>query len=528
MPLFLTRRWLVPPERSDRAGPKIFLLLVCVYFVTFGGHFYSGDGIEMARTAESLVLRGDIALQRAEGERDWGYAGRDGRHYAPYPLGQSLAEAPLVGMGAALTGPLPLDDHLKMRLRHAAALSTNVFITAAIGWVLYRFSRRLGYRVRLSAALALMAGLGTMLWVYARHDFGDPLSTLALLGGALLLRRWADTGSRRDIVASGVCLGFSLFTKYQMVVYCPVLWVYLILLRRERGERDFAGLARDTLLLALPVVLFGLADLGVNWIKFGSLTSTGYEQEASPWAGLSHIPIGLHGFLLSPGKSVLLYNPLLFLWPFSIVPFHRAHRSESLLGLVALGATLLFFSPLYWWHGDWAWGPRYLLPVIPLLVLGMAPAAQAACRSGALRRVFVLLLVMTLGINLLGMTVNFFFYLRSLSSMGRMHDDWNFIPGLSPVVFHAHVVWSDLSELTTGQPRDFVYRAWRDGKFSDTVITMADYAREGKIPDFFFFKPYDTRIEQWTLGAAGLVWIVLGVAAARLLRRELAAAEAPA
>lgn len=518
----------MPSERRDRAGVKIFLLLVCVYFVTFGGHFYSGDGIEMARTADSLVLRGDLALARAQGERDWGYAGRDGRHYAPYPLGQSLAEAPLVALSAALTAPLPLDDHLKMRLRHAATLSTNVFITAAIGWVLYRFARRLGYRVRLSAALALMTGLGTMLWVYARHDFGDPLSTLALLGGAVFLRRWADTGSDRNLVASGLCLGFSLFTKYQMVLYCPVLWFYLILLRREKGKRDIAGLARDTLLLALPVVLFGLGDLWVNWIKFGSLTSTGYEQESSPWAGLSHVPMGLHGFLLSPGKSVFLYNPLLLLWPFAIVPFHRAHRSESLLGLVAMGATLLFYAPLYWWHGDWAWGPRYLVPVIPLLVLGLAPLAQAACRSIALRRVFVLLLVMTLGINLLGMTVNFFFYLRSLSTMGRVHDDWNFIPGLSPVYFHAHVVMSDVEELLTGHPRDFVYRAWHDGKFNDTVITMADYAREGKVPDYFFFKPYDTHLEQWTLGAAGLVFIVLALVAGRLLRRELMAAEASA
>ena len=507
---------------------KIFLLLVCLYFVTFGGHFYSGDGIEMARTAESLVMRGDLALQRAEGERDWGYPGRDGRRYAPYPVGQSLAEAPFVAMGAALTAPLPLSDHLKMRLRHASALSANVFITAAIGWVVYAFARRLRYGARVSAALALMSGLGTMLAVYARQDFGDPLATLSLLGSCLLLRRWADTGARRDIAPSGLCLGVSLFTKYQMVIYCPAVWLYMIFLRREKGDAGLPGLARDTLALAWPVTLFGFADLGVNWMKFGSLVSTGYEQEASPWAGWGHLPAGLFGFLLSPGKSVFLYNPLLLLWPAALLPFHRERRAESLLAFCALGVTLLFFSPLYWWHGDWAWGPRYMLPVIPLMVLQLAPMARSclageAARHAALRRAFALVLLLALGLNLLGMTVNFFFYLRALSTMGKVHDDWNFIPGLSPVAFHAHVVLSGVGELAGGAPRDFVYKAWKDGKFEETRISLADYSREGKTPDFFFFKPYDTGLERWGLFSAGLAWILLSFMAGRSLRRELAA-----
>lgn len=108
-------------QKRDRTGFRIFWLLVCLYFVTFGGHFYSGDGIEVARTAESLVMRGDLALVRGEGERDWGYPGRDGKRYAPYALGQSLAEAPFIAAAVVATARLPLDERLKTRLRHAAA-----------------------------------------------------------------------------------------------------------------------------------------------------------------------------------------------------------------------------------------------------------------------------------------------------------------------------------------------------------------------------------------------------------------------
>jgi hypothetical protein len=107
--------------------------------------------------------------------------------------------------------------------------------------------------------------------------------------------------------------------------------------------------------------------------------------------------------------------------------------------------------------------------------------------------------------------------------MEFVHDDWNFIPGLSPVAFHAHVVWSGLNEIVTGAPVDYVYRAWKDGRFVDAVIPLSIYSREGKIPDYFFFKPYDTRLERWSLGGAGFLFIVLSVLAARGLRRGLSA-----
>ncbi len=505
----------------DRAGILLFLVLLGAYLVTLGGHFYSGDGIEMARTGESIVFRGSLALQRGEGERDWGYPGRNGAFYGPYPLGQSLVEAPFIAAGSALTSPLPLDDEVKAKLGRAVTVSTNAFVTAGIGWVLYLLVLRLGYSRGVAASLGLMFGLSTMALVYARQDFADPLTALALLASVLFLRRYGDDGRRGWLLLAGLVLGFSLFTKYQMVIYCPVIWAYMIFLRRDRGERGLAGLARDTLLLASPVIVFGLADLGVNYAKFESFTSTGYEQEASPWAGVAHLPAGLYGFLLSPGKSLFLYNPLLLLWPFAIRPFHRAHRSESLLVVLATGATLLFFSPLYWWHGDWAWGPRYLFPLIPLMVLSLAPLARAAVRGSNLRRAFAVLLALALVVNALGMTVNFFFYLRALSDAGRVHDDWNYIPGLSPIVFHGHVIISDVSEALTGKPIDFVYRAWSDGKFHDTRIEMGHYSREGKVPDYFFFKPYDTHLEQLSLGALGLMLIALTMLAALRLRREL-------
>ncbi len=525
--------------RRDRLALTLGALLVCVYMVTFGGHFYTGDGIEIARTAESIALRGELALPLIEGERKGGYIGSDGRRYAPYPLGQSLAEVPLIWAAEGLAPMLPLPEHLKERLRHAAIVSSNVFICAALCILIYAFARRLGYGARVAGGLCLILGLGTMLHVYARHDFGDPLASLGLVAACLLVRRFGDSGRTSDLGWAGFWLGWAIFTKFQMVIYCPVVWLYLCFVRRENralhdgmARRGPGALARDTAWLAGPVILFGIADMAVNFAKFGALASTGYDQETSPWAGWTHLVTGLYGFLLSPGKSLFLYNPVLLLWPLGAVWFHRKHRSESALTLGALGVSLMFFSPLYWWHGDWSWGPRYLLPVIPLMVLGLAPVLDSALsplphRWGriSLRQLLAGLLIAAFAVNMLGMTVNFFFYLRTLRAQEVFHDDWNFIPGLSPLSFHAHVIVSNIAEWTTGRPIDYAYRAWSDGRFSEVIIPMEIYSREGKIPDYFFFKPYDTPLEQWTLGLLGVLFVTLTVFCARAAWRQLRAAE---
>ena len=89
------------------------------------------------------------------------------------------------------------------RRKWLAILTFAWILCAALCVVIYCFARRLGYGARVASAVCLTLGLGTMLQVYARHDFGDPLASLALAASCLLVRRFADTGrpARRYLLA---------------------------------------------------------------------------------------------------------------------------------------------------------------------------------------------------------------------------------------------------------------------------------------------------------------------------------------
>ncbi len=513
-------------SRARRAAPGfwLFLLLICACMASFGGRLYSGDGIERWRTARSLVERGELALEQDTPGRTWGYPGADGRRYSPYALGLSVAQAPFVFLGNMAASFLPEGSSWREQTLWAAAVLVNVPITALCGLLVYLVGVAGGYSPRASATVGLLYGLGTMAWVYSKHDFAEPLCALCLLGSGWLLMRFRETGREASIVASGALNGFGFFTKYQMVLYTPVLLAWL-LLATDAGRRRRGPLVRLLAAFLLPGLAFGLLNLWVNHARFGAWLSTGYGNQGAIFAGWPYALTGLFGLLLSTGKGLFWYNPLLVAAVLAWREFHRRSPALSWLAFGSAAVTLITFAPLWWWHGDWAWGPRYLLIPLPFLALPLLAwmdpgrGGRAAPIQAPGRRVFVAaLLVLAVGVNLLGLSVNFFYSIQALSDSGRAHDDWNFIPGLSPLRYHAHVAASWIVTAFGGEAIDFGYQRWKDGELTTISIEASGGIRE---PDFFFFRGRSGLAGQALLGGAGLFFIAGAILCARRLQAAL-------
>jgi hypothetical protein len=86
---------------------------------------------------------------------------------------------------------------------------------------------------------------------------------------------------------------------------------------------------------------------------------------------------------LAPGNAnVFLHQPMLVLGVLGWPALLRARRREATVVLACALACALPITLFSNWHGEWCYGPRYL--VHPLLVLGL-PAVQLAHRLGAER-----------------------------------------------------------------------------------------------------------------------------------------------
>ncbi len=365
-------------DRSSKLPLGLLLLVLGVYILTMSGHTYSPDEETMLETSRSLVMNGTWAMSPSHALVQ--VPGIDGRMYSQYGPGQSLAAVPWVAVGL-LVGDLFPKAQQGYPLRLVLG-SYNALIMAGLVGLFAAMGLALGYSRRTALFSACVLAFATFLWPHSRTFFSEPLVALALFASFYLLyiATAPDLSPRARtglcLVASGALFALAVATKVQYVVAMPAFLLYL-------GWR-FVEARRNLQppIFWLAGLLVGLIPLFIyNSLIFGSPLSTGYGS--NPGSTLT-TPIvqGAFGLLLSPGKGLLWYAFPLVLTFFGWLPFARKHRPKSAFIIILSLAILALFSLYSFWPGDGSWGPRYLTPALPFLLLPILPVVQRVMGEG--------------------------------------------------------------------------------------------------------------------------------------------------
>jgi hypothetical protein len=244
----------------------------------------------------------------------------------------------------------------------------------------FLFAMRLGYGLRRSLLLTLILGFATSLWPDEQSVLEHGEVGFFLLVGFYFAFRYREHGKpRRYLIWSGIGLGGAAITRYQdAFIGLGAVSLYLLL----RGGPD-AGM-RDRLrsfgFLAAGLSPFLVTDAWYNWVRFGRVLATGHHET------LLGYPIwqGAAGLLISPGKGFLWYCPTVFLLVLAGGRFSRRFGALSLSWVAMTVVFVAFYGYVTFWHGDPAWGPRYLFSIVPFLTL---PLGELLRWQGNRRRV---------------------------------------------------------------------------------------------------------------------------------------------
>ncbi len=238
-------------------------------------------------------------------------------------------------------------------------------LTGVLAWKLYR---QAGTAV-LAAALMALFPLGVQ---FSPTAFTDPLLVFWLVGALTAV-------AARKPGLAGILLGLALATKYQAILFLPLLLAlgWVLGWRRERWFRWLIGLLSPVAaLLGWEAARGGNFLLWKNQISnFGGLRlSRSWElwPRFWDWVDLGQTAVSpLIFYLLIPTVGWFLLQHLRPQLALTMPPRFGAGRIARLLLLFVLAYGLL--------HWLWAipvWD-RYLLPLLPLLALLLARAYGA-------------------------------------------------------------------------------------------------------------------------------------------------------
>lgn len=352
---------------------RLGIAITLLFIATTGGRIVASDEYTMYRLTESLVTKGSVAVAGGNAER-----GPDGRLYPKAGLGQALAAAPFFLAGKAIAAAFP-PGHRELVVRATTSL-LNAVVGGLLAAVLFLLFLHLGISPRGAFFWAAASLLSTPLWVYAKSFLAEPLLALGLVAGLYGALRFKEGGGAFFALVTGLAWGLTILTKYALL---PV--VMLLALPFVPSLRRLRTVLPGILALALCAVL----ALLYNEARTGSPFGSGYGRQATAAAFTTPILVGLYGLLLSSGKGVLWFAPLTALVPGSLAPAWRRFAPLTFGITSALAFVLLMYSQFEHWAGDGSWGPRYLVPFIPLaLALVVAAHAQTPW-GGRPRRILV-------------------------------------------------------------------------------------------------------------------------------------------
>jgi len=343
------------------------------------------DGRMMLRTAVSMATLGEIGIARGNAVE---VARPGGDAVSRYGMGPSLVLALPALLAPAFEKAFGTGASQTLFVLHQLLLVLLAALAAGL------LARAWGGDERSAARAALATALASPLWGYVALDFAEPLQA-ACVGGAFAAAAWAGEESAEDpskeertrrratlfAATAGLLSGFALLSKSLLTILFPA--VVAVLLASGPGRARARRLASACAGFALPALLWLVFELA----RFGRpFASYGGEHFSHPAFD------GLWRLLVGPNKGLLLYFPLVLLALWGFAGLLRTRRA-TVLPAIALGGALLVAASAWWaWDGTFGWGPRLLLPAVPLL-------AAAAAVASAPPLVFRILFTLGVAVN---------------------------------------------------------------------------------------------------------------------------------
>lgn len=382
---------------SDRSIKILLFIILFLSFVYFLPRWADWGANSRLNLALAIVEQGTFVIDDYY-QNTGDYAYFEGHYYLDKAPGPSFLAVPVYGAVYPILNLAPVQN-LMIRVAASGAFSSTLneegtgllpdkiydflvlyWVTvvvvsipsAFLGVILFSFLRDLGLERGWSAAVVLIYAWATNAFAYA-SSFNSHQLTAFLLFGAFylgyLMRK--ERLSWWWIIAAGFMLGYAVICEYPTALIALAVFIYIAV-----SMPDW----RWMIALILSGLPPGLLLMGYNWTVFHTPLPVGYKYSELYTdlhsVGLFSItyphPEALFGLTFGSYRGLFFVSPVLLvaLWGLVMWWKSREHRKEWAVCVWSVLTLYLFYGSSAMWQGGYAVGPRYLVPMLPFLVMG--------------------------------------------------------------------------------------------------------------------------------------------------------------
>jgi hypothetical protein len=368
------------------AKPRFeFVLLALVAFAALLP-VYPGNTQDVSRLCLAReVLQGHLTIQPCA-SKSIDHAIYDGREYSDKAPGLAFLSVPIV-WAVGLAGP-PGFSHSE---KSQAKLWTIRFVVSGLAFLALAFL--IG---RVSEGIAPGYG-GAALVAFALGTYVAPLAATTfdhVLAGAFVFGGFVLAWSRRYVLA-GLAVALAVDTNYLCGLLAIIIAAYVL----SAGWRPLLRFALGAL---FPLMLLGAYD----WAAFGSPFHLSYRYVANRYAesqNAGFFGIGIPGGhaaeqVFAGSRGILVASPVIVAAVAGLFLLGRRYRREAIVCGLAFGVLVLANCGYFLPYGGTNVGPRFLVPSLPFVALGLAPAFARWFRTTAVLAAISILSMATMTI----------------------------------------------------------------------------------------------------------------------------------
>ncbi len=366
-------------------GVLIFALFTLVYFLSAKGNTEITDTSFSIQTAKTIISNHSLSVPSCRPGHCF-KSQKDGKYYSRSGLGLAFLFVPyvLAGKIIALSTGLP-----ENRLIDFFISFYNIFFGAGACVIMFYIAKFFKNSDRASLCLALLLGFATFCWRYSIWDFSEVTQMFFLLLSIYLVFK----NTPKSLVLGGLSFG-CLFLLKILYLNCLPIFILYIFARNKTSMKNALTQIAAFLFMALLGFCFILI---LNHLRFGKLFEFGYGLEANKFY-LSGILQHAGKLLFWLDKGIFIYNPLFILGILGYYKLFKSFPKEAVFLLSIIALNFLLTCTWYGWHGNWSWGPRYLVPTAGLWLI---PIFVFFHKKGIIRVLLILLVCLSVLIQLL-------------------------------------------------------------------------------------------------------------------------------